>query len=71
MSKFWKLKNSVDSSGSTLILDGPISSETWWGDEVTPQLFRDELKKITSNKLTVQINSPGGDVWAGVSIYTH
>lgn len=69
MSKFWKLKNSVDSSGSTLILDGPISSETWWGDEVTPQLFRDELKKITSNKLTVQINSPGGDVWAGVSIY--
>lgn len=69
MSEFWKLKNSVDSSGSTLILDGPISSETWWGDEVTPQLFRDELKKITSNKLTVQINSPGGDVWAGVSIY--
>ena len=69
MSKFWKLKNSVDSSGSTLILDGPISSETWLGDEVTPQLFRDELKKITSNKLTVQINSPGGDVWAGVSIY--
>ena len=69
MSKFWKLKNLVDSSGSTLILDGPISSETWWGDEVTPQLFRDELKKITSNKLTVQINSPGGDVWAGVSIY--
>lgn len=67
--KFWQLKNSVDSSGSTLILEGPISSESWWGDEVTPQAFRDELRKINSNKLTVQINSTGGDVWAGISIH--
>jgi len=67
--KFWQLKNSVDSSDSTLILEGPISSESWWGDEVTPQAFRDELKQINSNKLTVQINSTGGDVWAGISIH--
>lgn len=67
--KFWKLENSVDSSGSTLILEGPISQESWWGDEVTPQEFRDELKKISGKKLTVSINSVGGDVWAGVSIY--
>lgn len=69
MRKFWKLTNLVDGSGSTLVLDGPIAQESWWGDEVTPQAFRDELKKITSNKLTVIINSSGGDVWAGVSIY--
>src|SRR5690606_23109090 len=43
--------------------------ESWWGDEVTPQAFRDELKKISTNKLTVVINSLGGDVWAGVSIF--
>lgn len=67
--KFWQLKNSVDHSGSTLILEGPISQESWWGDEVTPQEFRDELKKVTDKKLTVSINSVGGDVWAGVSIY--
>lgn len=69
MKKFWKLTNSVDSSGSTLILDGPIASESWWGDEVTPQEFRNELKKINTNKLEVIINSVGGDVWAGVAIY--
>lgn len=69
MKKFWQLKNSVDSSGSTLILEGSIASESWWGDEVTPQAFRDELKKIDSNKLTVLINSTGGDVWAGISIH--
>lgn len=68
-SKFWKLVNLVDSSGSVLYLDGPIASETWWGDEVTPQDFRNELKKMAGNKLTVVINSPGGDVWAGVSIH--
>jgi ATP-dependent Clp protease protease subunit len=69
MNKFWKLTNSVDSSGSTLTLDGPISQESWWGDEVTPQAFRDELKEVNSNKLTVIINSAGGDVWAGVAIH--
>lgn len=67
--KFWKLVNSVDRSGSTLYLEGPISSDSWWGDEVTPQAFRDELKQVTSNKLLVVINSTGGDVWAGVSIH--
>lgn len=67
--KFWKLVNSVDRSGSTLYLEGPISQDSWWGDEVTPQAFRDELKQITSNKLLVVINSTGGDVWAGVSIH--
>lgn len=67
--KFWKLENSVEGSGSTLILEGAISQESWWGDEVTPQAFRDELKNITGNKLTVVINSGGGDVWAGVSIH--
>lgn len=70
MKKFWKLENAVESSGnSTLILEGVISSESWWGDEVTPQAFREELKSMSGDKLTVIINSGGGDVFAGVSIY--
>lgn len=69
MKKFWKLTNAVDSSESTLYLEGPISDITWWGDEVTPQAFRDELAKMKGNKLTVVINSGGGDVFAGLSIY--
>lgn len=69
MQKFWKLTNAVDRSESTLYLEGPISEESWWGDEVTPQAFRDELKEIKSDKLTVVLNSGGGDVFAGLSIY--
>ena len=45
--KFWNwVKNSVpDEFGNTrtLYLDGQISEETWWGDEVTPEAFRKEL----------------------------
>lgn len=67
--KFWKFQNSVESNGTELILSGPIASETWWGDEVTPQEFRSELKEHTNEKLTVVLNSGGGDVFAGLEIY--
>lgn len=66
--KFWKWSNSVSSNNQELILDGPIASDTWWGDEVTPDLFRKELKQHAGD-LTVVINSPGGDVFAGLAIY--
>ena len=66
--KFWKWSNSVSSNNQELILDGPIASDTWWGDEVTPDIFREELKQHAGD-LTVVINSPGGDVFAGLAIY--
>ena len=68
MKQFWKWNDEVTSSGSELILDGSISNETWFGDEITPQLFRDELNAHTGD-ITVAINSGGGDVFAGLSIY--
>ena len=52
----------------TLFLNGMISDETWYGDEVTPQLFKDELNAGNGN-ITVWINSPGGDVFAAAQIY--
>lgn len=66
--RFWKWSNSVESVNSELILEGPISDVSWWGDEVTPQEFRDELSKHQSD-LTVVLNSGGGDVFAGLAIY--
>ena len=45
--KFWNWINNQDESGSemrTLFLNGEISDETWYGDEVTPKLFKDELE---------------------------
>ena len=49
-------------------LDGAISDTTWFGDEITPQNFRDELNACDGD-ITVWINSPGGDVFAATEIY--
>lgn len=68
--KFWNwVKNEGElESTRTLFLNGEISDETWYGDEVTPQLFKDELN-ADSGDITVWINSPGGDVFAAAQIY--
>lgn len=70
--KFWNwIRNEDESTPDmerTLFLNGMISDETWYGDEVTPQLFKDELNAGSGN-ITVWINSPGGDVFAAAQIY--
>ena len=68
MKKFWNFIQNEDTSETELLFNGPISEDTWWGDEVTPALFRDELAKVSGN-LTVWLNSPG-DVFAASQIYS-
>jgi ATP-dependent protease ClpP protease subunit len=66
--KFWEFKNLSDGSAE-LLLYGDISDSSWWGDEVTPKSFSDELKALGYvNALTVRINSGGGDVFAAQAI---
>ena len=45
-----------------------IAEESWFDDDVTPALFREELNAGTGN-ITVWINSPGGDCVAAAQIY--
>lgn len=66
--KFWNWVRNADEGGRTLYLDGEISDETWYGDEVTPELFRRELE-AGQGDIMVWINSPGGDVFAAAQIY--
>ena len=68
--KFWNwIKNDVGGEEErTLVLNGEISDETWYGDEVPPALFAKELNAGSGN-ITVWINSPGGDVYAAAQIY--
>ena len=40
MKKFWNFIQNEDTSETELLFNGPISEDTWWGDEVTPALFR-------------------------------
>ena len=68
MKKFWNWIHD-DSGGRVLRLEGPIDSESFWGDEVTPKAFRDELY-AEEGDFTLWINSPGGNVFAAAEIYT-
>lgn len=64
--KFW---NWVKNEGErTLFLNGEISDETWFGDEVTSKLFKSELES-SQGDITIWINSPGGDVFVAAQIY--
>jgi hypothetical protein len=68
MPKFWDYIHD-DSGGRVLRLEGPIDSDSFWGEEITPQDFRDELY-AEDGDLTLWINSPGGNVFAAAEIYT-
>ena len=71
--RFWNwttIPKSADNATEerVLTLDGTIAEESWYDDDVTPALFRNELFNGTG-PVTIWINSPGGDVWAAAQIY--
>ncbi|MBD5535014.1 MAG: Clp protease ClpP [Lachnospiraceae bacterium] len=70
--KFWswrKAKNQEPEVTERILeLSGTIAEESWFDDDVTPQLFKDELN-AGSGDITVWINSPGGDCVAAAQIY--
>ncbi|MGN1107679.1 MAG: head maturation protease, ClpP-related [Huintestinicola sp.] len=68
--KFWAWKN-MDGTESERALElyGTIAEESWFDDDVTPQMFRDELF-AGSGPVTVWLNSPGGDCVAASQIYS-
>lgn len=57
-----------EAGDSELYLEGVIAQDSWWDDEVSPKQFREQLDAHPGN-ITVRINSPGGDAFAGVQIY--
>ena len=76
MKKFWNWKSRTVTNEETqeqiqertLFLNGTIAEESWFDDDITPQLFKDELMSGSGN-ITVWINSPGGDCVAAAQIY--
>ena len=70
--KFWNWKNTSSEDPlepRELEIGGVIGDDTWYEDDVSPKIFKDELMKGTG-PVTVWINSPGGDCIAASVIYT-
>lgn len=72
MKKFWNWTNQAPTETEPqqriLTLNGTIAEESWFDDDITPQMFREELN-AGSGDITVWINSPGGDCVAAAQIY--
>ena len=75
MDKFWKWKqrkvinqDNTESTERVLELRGTIAEESWFADDITPKMFKDELLSGKGD-ITVYINSPGGDCVAAAQIY--
>ena len=71
--KFWNwldVKNEADTPEERVLeINGEIASESWFDDDVTPKLFKDEL--LSGNgPITIWLNSPGGDCIAASQIYS-
>lgn len=74
--KFWNWKSRKTLNRETneevteriLELHGTIAEESWFDDDLTPKMFKDELN-AESGDITVWINSPGGDCVAAAQIY--
>ena len=68
MRHFWNWVKNADET-RTLFLEGVIAEESWFSDEVTPAMFKEELF-AGNGPILLHINSPGGDCIAASQIYT-
>ena len=67
MKRFWNW--SGPQNKRVLTINGPIAEDSWVDDEVTPQVFQDELNQ-GKGPIDIWLNSPGGDCVAASRIYT-
>ena len=76
MRQFWAFKPGARAETAELWLEGEFKAERDWfwdGADATlavPDEFRAQLAAVSGRDLTVWINSPGGDPYAGMCIYT-
>ena len=69
MKKFWNWIKNEDTEQRELWFDGVISPESWFADDITPAIFKEELF-AGDGPILIHINSPGGDCIAASQIYT-
>ena len=72
--KFWNwatpVRNENESDAERVLeLYGTIAEDSWFEDDVTPEMFREELFS-GSGPVTIWLSSPGGDCVAASQIYS-
>jgi len=68
MSKWYEMKNKTEKKAEIWIYE-MIGEDFWSGDGITAKDFQKELAEIKASEIDLHINSPGGDVFDGNTIY--
>ena len=64
---FWRFVNAAESESKQVELEfyGVISEYSWFEDDITPKLFKEQLYAVGNGApVLLKIDSPGGDVFA-------
>lgn len=70
MHKWFKFKNEATSDTAEILICDQIGKDWWTGDGIASKEFAQELQKIPRDKkITVLIDSSGGNVWDGLAIH--
>lgn len=68
---FWRFRDVADGEEPEMELYGYISEYSWWEDEITPKMFKDDLYQHgAGGPITIRMNSYGGDVIAASLMHT-
>jgi len=67
--KFWEMTQTSNDSAN-INIDGEIVTDTYYESDTSGASFRDDLKQLGDVKtINLHINSPGGSVFEGISIF--
>lgn len=67
MKKWFEIKNKTDKA--EIWIYEFIGEDFWSGDGITAKSFQKELSAIKAAQIDLHINSPGGEVFDGITIY--
>lgn len=61
-------KAEVNGDTTEITIYGDIG-ESWWGESISSNDIKNALKDVTTETITIHLNSPGGDAFDGIAIY--
>lgn len=68
MKKWYEFKNKTEKTAELWIYQ-EIGEDFWTGEGITAKSFQKELSEVKASQIDLHINSPGGLVFDGITIY--
>jgi ATP-dependent Clp endopeptidase proteolytic subunit ClpP len=67
--EWFRFENKANTDTTDIYIFGRIGDSFWDDSATSAQSFVDEMKKVKTDKISVHLNSPGGEIFDGLAIY--